>query len=123
MLSSKYTVKNFGSLGFGPEDVSELCVLNRTLRAGEDEHCRHIDWVPDVRHVSVLLKSVGLAAKGKHVPKATSTAREKLKDEVVVAQSKGPKSNPEEATKFRSDPMRIQYLSQDRCDIAEASKC
>ncbi len=47
--------------------MKEMCILNRTLRAGIDDSGEYIDWEPYRRHVEVLLKEEGVTAGSKPV--------------------------------------------------------
>jgi len=119
LLRGRYTVKQLGSLGWEPGDAKKIHVLNRDMVAGRDEQGVFVDIVPDPRHAEQIVQDAGLGKS-----KSTCvTPREKLKDEVVVAGTQGTRLDKTMTTQYRSTVMRLQYLAQDRCDLAETAKC
>ena len=117
-LSKSFSLKS-QNLGGGPSCVQEAKFLNRTVR-----------WTPeglelegDAKHLDILINEWNMAESktystpGVKSPKAEANFEGKKGQE--VAQEDMPKAD---ATLFRRGVARIVYMSQDRMDLAFASK-
>ena len=54
ILTGKCTAKNLGKLGSEGEFVSELQLLNRSIRCGRDDREEYIDTEPDIRSAKII---------------------------------------------------------------------
>ena len=67
LLTSKYTAKDMGTLGFEDSDVKSLLLLNRVFRVGVDQTGQYLDIVPDLRHAPLIISESGCNANTKTV--------------------------------------------------------
>ena len=95
-------------VGPGPEDVLKTAYLNRTLEWHEDG----LKWTPHKRHLDKLVEVYGLdnanTVGTPLTPESTTTGTTK-------------KLTGPAAKNFRSAAARLNYLAQDRPDIAVAA--
>ena len=110
-MAQRFLCKVEGRLGGGKDDLREARLLNRVLR-----------WTPqgllyeaDPRHVEILAKEWLTVPEKRAAPKTPGSRREKdsEEEESLVGW---------EATRFRGAAARVNYLAQDRPDVAFAAK-
>ena len=108
-----------GTLGFEDSDVKSFLLLNRACLELELIKLDSI-WTLklDLRHAPLIISESGCNTN----TKAVSTPREKLQDKLVLDGRRSPTPKKDEATRYRSDCMRLSYLDQDRLDLAETAK-
>ena len=115
-LKKELIVKVRGVLGPRREmgDVDEMVILNRIVRwvPARGASLEYISIEADARHVQVLAQQLGLTEKSKAV--GTPGVRQ--------SGPRGDELDAERRQVFRSATMRLAYLSQDRPEIAYASK-
>ena len=118
LLRSKYTVKLVSVIGPEERDDKEMCVLNRIIRFVDKtpEHPCRVEIEPDMRHAELSVRDLNLLDA-----KEVATPRAKLSSIEIRKGQNSPEL--ENATFYRSCVMRASYLSQDRGDIGEATKC
>ena len=116
-----YEVKDRGMMGSGAEDIKQVVILGRTLRWypdklelwADDGHRRKVMEANNLTESSNALE--GPAAKAEDKKRdPTSYDDQKEKSEII---------DPKVKTAFRGMSARLNYLSQDRCDIQFATKC
>ena len=90
LLKSKYTAKDMGTLGI------------------EDVPGQYLDMEPDLGHAPLIINESGCNTNTKEV----STTREKLQNKLVLDGRRSPILNRGDATRHRSDCMRLSYLAQ-----------
>ena len=106
-LSRVLALKLRGVVGWGPDDLKHISVLNRLLEFGTDEFGRRrVRLEPDPRHCELAVKALGL---GDGRARGVTTPGTKGEDYVDPT----PLSTPAQITAFRSCVMRLAYLSQD----------
>jgi hypothetical protein len=110
-IQAKWQVKIKGRLGPDPHDTKIIHVLNRLVEWCEDG----IHYEADQRHADILVKTLSLDnnANGSPVP-GTS--------EEVDLEDSSPLLSPQQTSLYRALTARAIYLSQDRTDIAFATK-
>ena len=108
-LAEKFDIKIRGRLGDGPGNVQEMRILNRIVQYGP----HGITYEADQRHAEIIIQQFGLT-------KANSTVSPGEKDRKPEEYS--PPLDAAGASAYRSTTARINYLAQDRPDIAYASK-
>ena len=79
LLTSKYTAKDTGTLGFEDSHGKSLLLLNRVFRVGVDQTGQYLDIELDLRHAPLIISESGCNTN----TKAVSTPREKLQDKLV----------------------------------------
>ena len=117
-LSKHLIVKHIATLGPRPQllDVCEVRFLNRVIHwvvppFGKAPERIEID--ADPRHSELLIKSSGLQTNSKGV----NTPGERTRNSSCTI-----KRSPQDSTSYRSNVMRIAYLSADRVEFKFASK-
>ncbi|CAK0857259.1 unnamed protein product [Prorocentrum cordatum] len=122
-LGKKYEFKKTANLGFDEGDDKQAVFLNRVIEVsagvppGGGRPCRHAMIEPDKRHAEIVIDELGLSkANGVDTPMEKRSADKQMMD------AKSAALGAAEASRFRSLTMRVAYLSQDRLDLAEASK-
>ncbi|CAK0826208.1 unnamed protein product, partial [Prorocentrum cordatum] len=122
-LGKKYEFKKTANLGFDEGDDKQAVFLNRVIEVsagvppGGGRPCRHAMIEPDKRHAEIVIDELGLSkANGVDAPTEKRSADKQMMD------AKSAALGAAEASRFRSLTMRVAYLSQDRLDLAEASK-
>ncbi|CAK0882435.1 unnamed protein product [Prorocentrum cordatum] len=122
-LGKKYEFKKTANLGFDEGDDKQAVFLNRVIEVsagvppGGGRPCRHAMIEPDKRHAEIVIDELGLSkANGVDTPTEKRSADKQMMD------AKSAALGAAEASRFRSLTMRVAYLSQDRLDLAEASK-
>ncbi|CAK0880002.1 unnamed protein product, partial [Prorocentrum cordatum] len=122
-LGKKYEFKKTANLGFDEGDDKQAVFLNRVIEVsagvppGGGRPCRHAMIEPDKRHAEIVIDELGLSkANGVDTPMEKRSADKQMMD------AKSAALGTAEASRFRSLTMRVAYLSQDRLDLAEASK-
>ena len=119
MLKGKYMCKKMYNLGPEKGDSKEAVFLNRRIVLRTDERGKtELDYLPDPRHVELILKEMALKVSDKRAPNPATKKRHEDLERVL-------KSNPldaEQTKRYRSTTMRAAYLAQDRPDIAEPVK-
>jgi len=118
MLKTKYDVKRVGYLGDAFECDKEIVVLNRVLRVTKNEGEEVLEYEPDQRHAELIVEELGLTAGN-----TAATPREKKTHKDLPMLLGSPALKGQQVTQFRSLVMRAAFLSQDRADISEATKC
>ena len=109
-LEAKYDLKT-QVLGPGPNDCSEVRVLNRILRWTSEG----VEYEADPRHAEIVLQD--MKAKGRR-PVATPgmTGKKDATDEEDQEMS------DQQATCYRAVTARCNFLSQDRADLQHSTK-
>ncbi|CAK0821340.1 unnamed protein product, partial [Prorocentrum cordatum] len=122
-LGKKYEFKKIANLGFDEGDDKQAVFLNRVIEVsagvppGGGRPCRHAMIEPDKRRAEIVIDELGLSkANGVDAPTEKRSADKQMMD------AKSAALGAAEASRFRSLTMRVAYLSQDRLDLAEASK-
>ncbi|CAK0839220.1 unnamed protein product, partial [Prorocentrum cordatum] len=122
-LGKKYEFKKTANLGFDEGDDKQAIFLNRVIEVsagvppGGGRPCRHAMIEPDKRRAEIVIDELGLSkANGVDTPMEKRSADKQMMD------AKSAALGTAEASRFRSLTMRVAYLSQDRLDLAEASK-
>ncbi|CAK0841220.1 unnamed protein product, partial [Prorocentrum cordatum] len=122
-LGKKYEFKKTANLGFDEGDDKQAVFLNRIIEVsagvppGGGRPCRHAMIEPDKRRAEIVIDELGLSkANGVDTPMEKRSADKQMMD------AKSAALGAAEASRFRSLTMRVAYLSQDRLDLAEASK-
>ncbi|CAK0865787.1 unnamed protein product [Prorocentrum cordatum] len=122
-LGKKYEFKKTANLGFDEGDDKQAVFLNRVIEVsagvppGGGRPCRHAMIEPDKRRAEIVIDELGLSkANGVDTPMEKRSADKQMMD------AKSAALGTAEAPRFRSLTMRVAYLSQDRLDLAEASK-
>ncbi|CAK0863589.1 unnamed protein product [Prorocentrum cordatum] len=122
-LGKKYEFKKTANLGFDEGDDKQAVFLNRVIEVsagvppGGGRPCRHAMIEPDKRRAEIVIDELGLSkANGVDTPMEKRSADKQMMD------AKSAALGAAEASRFRSLTMRVAYLSQDRLDLAEASK-
>ncbi|CAK0893091.1 unnamed protein product, partial [Prorocentrum cordatum] len=122
-LGKKYEFKKTANLCFDEGDDKQAVFLNRVIEVsagvppGGGRPCRHAMIEPDKRHAEIVIDELGLSkANGVDTPMEKRSADKQMMD------AKSAALGAAEASRFRSLTMRVAYLSQDRLDLAEASK-
>ncbi|CAK0813925.1 unnamed protein product [Prorocentrum cordatum] len=122
-LGKKYEFKKTANLGFDEGDDKQAVFLNRVIEVsagappGGGRPCRHAMIEPGKRHAEIVIDELGLSkANGVDTPMEKRSADKQMMD------AKSAALGTAEASRFRSLTMRVAYLSQDRLDLAEASK-
>ena len=96
-------------LGLGPEDASEITLLNRVITWGADG----ISLEADPRHAELVMRELGLCndSKGSTVPgcKIQEDIEPKTLDKIMT-------------TKYRSITARLNYMVSDRADLQYSVK-
>ena len=109
-LEEKFDIRDTFILGYEDGDLREGKVLNRIVRAGDDGW----ELEADPRHAELLIQQMELeASKGVVTPGV---------DDVAEAGDDEELNDKEEIKKFRGVAARMNYLAQDRPDIAFAAK-
>ena len=103
LLTSKYTAKDMGTLGFEDSHVKSLLLLNREFRVGVDQTGQYLDIEPDLRRAPLIISESGCNTN----TKAVSTPREKLQDKLVFDGRRSPTLKKDEATRYRSACLRL----------------
>ena len=101
-LKKKYEIELRGMIGPSPHDDKTATILNRL-----------IEWRPegiwyeaDARHVDILLDNLSISPNTKTTSMEPSTHD---KDSVPLI--------PDDATRYRADVARMNFMGQDRCDL------
>ena len=115
VLQKKYELRVDGSIGYG-EQRQEFTVLNRVVSFCEKTGT--ITYEPDPRHAEMVLKQLDLEKC-----KPVKTPGEKQTAQDVATRMSLPVVTPDRVSFYRSLVMRIAFLSQDRPDLSEATKC
>ena len=79
LLTSKYTAKDIGTLGFEDSDVQSLLLLNRVFRVGVVQTGQYLDIESDLRHAPLIISESGCSTN----TEAVGTPQEKLQDKLV----------------------------------------
>ena len=119
LLKMKYKVRESYRLGFGQHCVRHATILNRVVTLGYEEGRKYVQIEPDLRHVDLILSSLGLGGSTKH----SASPGMKITDEEIRRREVEAPLSKSEATRFRSCVMRAAFLAQDRADLSEAVKC
>ena len=100
-----------GRLGPGPDDATELTVLNRVLRYTQDG----FEYEADPRQAEKLLEGLGLDdnCNKAATPGLKPLTEQLVKDETLPASGH---------TEFRGLAARANYLSADRIDLQFSAK-
>ena len=115
VLQKKYELRVDGSIGYG-EQRQEFTVLNRVVSFCEKTGT--ITYEPDLRHAEMVLEQLDLEKC-----KPVKTPGEKQSAQDVATRMSLPPVPPDRVSFYRSLVMRIAFLSQDRPDLSEATKC
>ena len=59
LLTSEYTAKDMGTLGFRDSDVKSLLLLNRVFRVGTDQTGQYLDIEPNLKHAPLIIRESG----------------------------------------------------------------
>ena len=95
-------------VGPGPEDATKTAYLNRTLEWHDDG----LLWTPHTRHLDKLVEEYGL-------DNSNTVGTPLTPDSATTGTT--PKLTGPAARNFRSAAARLNYLAQDRPDIAVAA--
>ena len=117
-LSKHLLLKHIATLGPRPQllDVCEVRFLNRVIRwvvPPFGKAPERIEIEADPRHSELLIKSSGLQTNSKGV----NTPGERTRDSSCTI-----KLSPQDSTSYRSNVMRLAYLSADRIELQFASQ-
>ena len=104
--------KSMGTFGFEESDVKSQLLLSRVFRVGTDQTGQQLDSELDLRHAPLTVEESGCNAN-------TKTVRTTLQDKLVLNGRKSPILKREDATRYRSACMRLEYVAQDRLDFAK----
>ena len=108
MIQTKFEVKFRGRIGPSKNDEESIRLLNRVFEWSD----QGITFEADQRHADLIVQDLGLAGDSKGL--TTPGSKSKEIDETPL--------NAEDATLYRSNAARGNYLSQDRSDIQFAVK-
>ena len=108
-MKKRYPVKIRGRLGPRDTDEKQIRILNRILTWGNTG----IEYEDDQRHAEIVIRELGLKDDSREV----SSPAEKR-----IGEHEPRKLEGAEATKYRAMVARMNYLSQDRTDIANTVK-
>ena len=117
-LSKHLFVKHIATLGPRPHllDSCEVRFLNRVIRwvvPPFGKSSERIETEADPRHAELLIKNSGLRSYSKGV----NTPGERPRDSLRTI-----KLSPQDSTSYRSNVMRLAYLSGDRIELEFASE-
>ena len=117
-LSKHLLVKHIATLGPRPQflDSCEVRSLNRVVRwivPPFGKAPERIEIEADARHAELLIKRSGLQSNSKGV----NTPRERSRDSLRTI-----KLSLQDSTSYRSNVMRLAYLSADRIELQFASE-
>ena len=115
ILETRYELRIDGSVGPG-EEHQAFTVLNRVVSYCERSGV--VTYEPDPRHAEMVLKQLDL-----ETCKPVRTPGEKQSAQDVATRMSLPTVPPDRVSFYRSLVMRIAFLSQDRPDLSEATKC
>ena len=110
MMSDEYEIKVRGLLGPDKTDDKQIRILNRCLEWRPDG----LAYEADPRHAEIVVKELGMMDS-----KAVVTPGIKV---VINEDEDDPRLGPEASTKYKQLVARLNFLSQDRHDIAYATK-
>ncbi len=119
VLKSKYSLRESHRLGFGENCVRQAFVLNRVVSLGEVDGKRFVQFEADARHVDIILKSLNLDNSR---TKTVATPSVKTTDADCEKRRRSPLLPRSRTTIYRSNVMRLNFISQDRVDLSEATK-
>ena len=105
-LEGKYELRKGGRLGPGPDDATELTVLNRVLRCIQDG----FEYEADLRQAEKLLEGLGL---DDNCNKAATPGLKPLTEQLVKDETLPASGHAE----FRGLAARANYLSADRIGL------
>jgi hypothetical protein len=108
-IAGKFEIKVRGRLGDGSGDVQEMRILNRIVKWGP----AGITYEADQRHAEIIVQQFGLT-------EANCTVSPGEKDRRPEETS--PPLDAASASLYRSITARVNYLAQDRPDLAYACK-
>ena len=100
-----YSIKLRGIVGPDPGDMKEIWILNRLVRWTEDG----IEYEADDKHVTTVVKGLGLQEDSKGVDVALPTE--------YGAEEGDQELDPQEAKKYRSLAATVNFLALDRPDL------
>ena len=109
-MSDEYEIKLRGLLGQNKQDDKHIRILNRCM----EWRSEGLAYEADPRHAEIVVNELGLKDC-----KPVVTPGIKV---VYNEEDEDPRLNSEESTKYRRLVARLNFLAQDRHDIAYATK-